>query len=211
MKQYKKTYIMMHHSATPDGKTFEWEAIRRYHKSKGWRDIGYHWGIEKIGNIYKILKGREEWDTGAHCKEGGMNKKAIGICLVGNYDNEPPTEEQYKLLARLCREIMNRHNIPIDNIVMHRQYAINRWTGNPYKSCPGWKFDLEKLKKYILAWEVINVFKDIQGHWAQASIERLEKLGLIKGDGEGNFNPDKPITRAEVAVLLDRLLKLLGR
>ncbi|WP_422448189.1 N-acetylmuramoyl-L-alanine amidase [Thermoanaerobacterium sp. DL9XJH110] len=59
--------------------------------------------------------------------------------------------------------------------------------------------------------EVLGMFKDIEGHWAKASIERLAQLGLIRGDGQGNFNPDRTITRAEVVVLLDRLIETLSR
>lgn len=60
--------------------------------------------------------------------------------------------------------------------------------------------------------EVLFMFKDVQAnHWAAESIERLAKLGIIKGDEQGNFRPDQPITRAEVVALLDRVLKLLGR
>lgn len=60
--------------------------------------------------------------------------------------------------------------------------------------------------------EVLSMFKDVPAkHWAAGSIERLAKLGIIKGDGQGNFRPDQPITRAEVAALLDRVLMLLGR
>ncbi|MGB9825558.1 MAG: N-acetylmuramoyl-L-alanine amidase [Desulfofundulus sp.] len=60
--------------------------------------------------------------------------------------------------------------------------------------------------------EVLSMFKDVPvNHWAAGSIERLAKLGIIKGDEQGNFRPDQPITRAEVVALLDRLLKLLGR
>ena len=64
--------------------------------------------------------------------------------------------------------------------------------------------------------EVLDLFKDVpKDHWAAGSIEKLAKLGIIKGDGQGNFRPDEPITRAEDAVLHDRMLeyilKLLGR
>ncbi len=60
--------------------------------------------------------------------------------------------------------------------------------------------------------EVLSMFKDVpKNHWAASSIERLAKLGIIAGDGSGNFNPNQPITRAEVAALLDRVLKLLGK
>lgn len=60
--------------------------------------------------------------------------------------------------------------------------------------------------------EVLGMFKDVpKSHWAANSIERLAQLGIIKGDAQGNFRPEDNITRAEVAALLDRILKLLGK
>lgn len=50
------------------------------------------------------------------------------------------------------------------------------------------------------------MFKDVPvTHWAYKDIEKLSKLGVIKGDDKGNFNPDKPATRAEIAAMLSRL------
>jgi len=54
--------------------------------------------------------------------------------------------------------------------------------------------------------EVNSMFKDVAtSHWAYKDIEKLSKLGVIKGDDKGNFNPDKPATRAEIAAMLSRL------
>jgi N-acetylmuramoyl-L-alanine amidase CwlA len=58
---------------------------------------------------------------------------------------------------------------------------------------------------------VIQMFKDVkESNWAYKAIEDLSNLGILKGDTEGNFNPDKPITRAEIAVVIYRVLKLIG-
>ena len=48
-------------------------------------------------------------------------------------------------------------------------------------------------------------FQDAKGHWAQEAIERWEGRGVVKGDEKG-FRPDDPMTRAEFAVVLDRLM-----
>lgn len=48
---------------------------------------------------------------------------------------------------------------------------------------------------------------DVSGHWAEAEIKRCMKRGIIKGYPDGRFQPDKPVTRAELAVILDRLDK----
>ena len=48
---------------------------------------------------------------------------------------------------------------------------------------------------------------DITGHWAEKAIRRCVERGLMRGYPDGSFQPDKPVTRAELAVILDRLNK----
>jgi len=47
--------------------------------------------------------------------------------------------------------------------------------------------------------------RDIQGHWAEQSILKALQTGLLVGTAADRFSPDEPITRAQLAVLLDRL------
>ena len=49
---------------------------------------------------------------------------------------------------------------------------------------------------------------DWKGHWAEEEIKRCMERGIIKGYPDGSFAPDKPITRAEAAVMIDRLIQL---
>lgn len=52
---------------------------------------------------------------------------------------------------------------------------------------------------------------DYSAHWARDEIDRAMELGLVIGYPDGTFQPDKPITRAEAAVMLLRLYdKILG-
>ncbi len=51
-----------------------------------------------------------------------------------------------------------------------------------------------------------SMFKDVVGHWAQGNIEHLAQIGVVSGKGDGNFDPDSPITRAEAAVIVDRAI-----
>lgn len=50
-------------------------------------------------------------------------------------------------------------------------------------------------------------YGDTQGHWAEAAIDRWSTLGIVQGDDQGNFRPDDTITRAELAVLLNRYMR----
>ena len=50
---------------------------------------------------------------------------------------------------------------------------------------------------------------DVSGHWAEKAIRRCMERGLLKGYPDGSFGPDKPVTRAEAATMIDRLVQLL--
>ncbi|HHW62087.1 MAG TPA: S-layer homology domain-containing protein, partial [Syntrophomonadaceae bacterium] len=47
-----------------------------------------------------------------------------------------------------------------------------------------------------------STFSDIEGHWAQGTIEKMAEAGIISGNPDGSFKPDGQITRAEFATLV---------
>ncbi|WP_165867405.1 N-acetylmuramoyl-L-alanine amidase [Paenibacillus pinisoli] len=51
----------------------------------------------------------------------------------------------------------------------------------------------------------VEGFSDIAGHWAESSIVKAKQAGIMSGLSEGIFGPEQPMTRAQAAVLLDRL------
>lgn len=51
-------------------------------------------------------------------------------------------------------------------------------------------------------------FSDTASHWAFLQIETARQYGLVEGTGNGRFEPDAPLTREQMAVMLDRVLKL---
>lgn len=54
-------------------------------------------------------------------------------------------------------------------------------------------------------------FKDVKSkHWARGIIAAVKEEGLMQGDGKGKFNPDKEITRAEAATVINRAFNRSG-
>ena len=140
------THIIVHHSLTKDGDTVSWGAIQDFHtKTEGWDDIGYHAGIERInGRVYAMI-GRGEQYVAAAVKEANMNTLALHVCVVGNFDLEPPTQEVLDtLVSRVIKPWMQQYKIPTTRIKGHRDFAS-------YKSCPGTKFDLDVVRKMAAA------------------------------------------------------------
>jgi len=123
--------IIIHHTGGTDANILEdtshhgFELVKSFHKSKGWDTIGYHYFIEKDGDIWQ---GRPDTMSGAHCI--GKNKTSVGICLAGNFDFTKPTQAQMTSLKALVGHLKAKYSIL--NISGHRKYA--------QKTCPGKNF-----------------------------------------------------------------------
>lgn len=130
MKPRERTdYIVIHCSASPPTVDFGVKEIRRYHKSLGWQDIGYHYVIRRDGTVEE---GRKAGLIGSHVK--GHNATSLGVCLVGgvNSAGKPVfnfTADQMDSLATLVGKLRAVHN-PNAKIVGHRDFA------GVAKACP---------------------------------------------------------------------------
>lgn len=177
MNTNKPTWIVIHHSKSKDGATQNWDSIRRYHMSyrhngnmvdketferlqresvggleEPWSDIGYHIGIEMVNGKLEVLHGRSLHTAGAHAI--GFNDRSIGVCLIGDYDREPPSPERLALLASVCRELQRQFSIPRDQVIGHREtYPLLSKT--VAKSCPGYQFNLIEFRKQLIDVNVV--------------------------------------------------------
>ena len=133
-------YIVIHHSASEAGNA---ASIGKYHKeSRGWvNGLGYDF---LIGNGNGSRDGQIEvgnrWNRqidGAHAGNPEYNKYGIGICLIGNFDNDYPTNQQISSLLYLINYLQKRCNIHKDNVIMHKTFRNT--------VCPGNHFPYNKL------------------------------------------------------------------
>ena len=131
--------IILHCTATPEGRDYPTEEIRRWHVvGNGWKDIGYHFVVHPDGTVEA---GRPVEQIGAHCK--GHNSNSIGVVYIGGTaaDGKTPkdtrTPEQKVALVKLLTEL--KHRYPNATIHGHRDFAA--------KACPS--FDATKEYKDI--------------------------------------------------------------
>ena len=124
--------IIIHCTATIEGKNFKAKDIDKWHKQRGWKGIGYHYVVDLDGTIEK---GRPESEIGAHTV--GHNRYSIGVVYVGGLDkNGKPkdtrTEEQKEALLEILRQLLFRYTKA--TIHGHNEFAK--------KACPC--FDVRK-------------------------------------------------------------------
>ncbi|SFS57698.1 S-layer homology domain-containing protein [Paenibacillus sp. BC26] len=67
--------------------------------------------------------------------------------------------------------------------------------------------DLDHFSPYAVL-ESDKSFSDIQGHWAQAAIERMAAKQIVNGVSEQLFQPNATVTRAQFVSMIARALKL---
>lgn len=119
--------IIVHCTATPEGRECTVAQIREWHRQRGFSDIGYHYVIHLDGTMEP---GRDVDLSGAHCLN--HNAHSIGVVYVGGVakDGKTPkdtrTDEQKAALAALLMDL--RRLYPSAKIHGHRDFAN--------KACP---------------------------------------------------------------------------
>ena len=136
-KTNKWRYIIIHHSATDYGSALQFD---KAHLKRGfWNGLGYHFVIDN-GTANKEdgqIEVSPRWikqQNGAHCKANNMNRKGIGVCVVGDYTDKKLSDRQMESLIYLVKKLRSYYGIPEKNIMGHGQVPGAR------TECPGKNF-----------------------------------------------------------------------
>lgn len=142
-KTKKWKYIIVHHSVTGAGDA---QSLDLIHRRRGFnRGLGYHFVIDN-GTNTKIdgqIESSARWIRqldGAHCSAGGMNKRAIGICLVGDFTSKEPSVGQMESLVLLINTLKDYYNIPSSRVMRHKDVPGAK------TECPGNSFPWREFK-----------------------------------------------------------------
>jgi LysM repeat protein len=134
-------YIVVHHSATKEGTA---RGMDLYHRRKGMENgLAYHFvvgngrgtgdGVIEIGNRWR------RQIKGGHLASDRLNEISIGICLVGNFNNQRPTPAQMRSLRALVQYVMLRSRTGVGSVKLHKQINTKP------TECPGRQFPTPQL------------------------------------------------------------------
>lgn len=108
--------IIIHCSATPEGRNVTTADIDRWHRQRGFNGIGYHYVVYLDGTVHT---GRPIAEVGAHCK--GQNAKSIGICYIGGLTADSSATADTRTTAQKAslRELVKELKAKYGNLSVH--------------------------------------------------------------------------------------------
>ncbi|MCA9914400.1 MAG: N-acetylmuramoyl-L-alanine amidase [Anaerolineae bacterium] len=117
--------VVIHHTAFYEGTDLRTLAeVQRLHREdRGWADVAYHYFVGRSGLLYE---GRALNVRGSHV--GGYNTGSLGVCLLGNFMEQEPTDAQILSAQRLL--VWAAKALALTHIAGHQDF-------NPETECPG--------------------------------------------------------------------------
>lgn len=138
-------FIVIHHTASASGSVASIHQAHLKNKDKNgkpWLGIGYHF---VIGNGHGMGDGEIEptfrWQEqlqGAHAGVTDYNQLGIGVCLVGNFEEQQPTPAQLRAVKQLVAVLKADYGISGDRVIGHGEIKSTE--------CPGKHFPMGEVR-----------------------------------------------------------------
>ena len=116
--------VYLHCSASDNPEHDNVATIKKWHKGRGFKDVGYHFFIQSGGTV-EVGRSLEEPSSA----QRGHNTNAIAICMHGN---KVFTEEQRYSLRVLCHFLDRLYD---KKITFHGHTEVNK-----HKTCPNYDY-----------------------------------------------------------------------
>ncbi|MGE9693691.1 N-acetylmuramoyl-L-alanine amidase [Streptomyces sp. CH6] len=130
--------VFVHHTVDANSYTCDQSAamvraIRTYHiKTNGWKDIGYHFLVDKCGTIFEGRKGGVDQPViGAHTY--GFNTDTTGVAVLGDYNKAAPSSAAKTAVARVAAWKLGQYEEDATGKVGLVAGADGSGTGGPFK------------------------------------------------------------------------------
>ena len=133
--------VIVHHTAGPSTETVA--TIRRYHRTRGFHDIGYHWLVRELykGGPWVVEAGRPEYQVGAH--DADENAESIGIAIAGDYSEVAVPSSAWDVLVTLVADRCTHYGLEAGDISGHSDHE----PASTPTLCPG--FSARELRREV--------------------------------------------------------------
>lgn len=140
-----------------------------------------------------------------------VNGNSISIELCDDVKNGVvyPSEKTIQNALELTRHLMQKYNIPVNHIIRHFDVTGKKcpfyWTDNVKWKSEFWNrlgeddMTKEEVIKIIQEYEASKEKKSVDT-WAKSAWDKAKKKGILDGT-----KPKSPVTREQIATVLDRL------
>lgn len=148
----KQQYLVIHCTATPEGREVTSDEIRRWHTApvekggRGWRQVGYRRMIHLDGSCEELVPNNDDgmvdsWEiTNGVAGKNSISEHWVyvgGVAKDGKTPKDTRTQEQLNSLEKLVKDFY--YHFPDVKIVGHNHFAA--------KACPS--FDVQAWLKQI--------------------------------------------------------------
>jgi hypothetical protein len=191
--------------------------IQAFHiDGQGWSDIAYNFMVDRFGNIWEARAGGvAKAVIGGHSY--GHNTRTVGICYIGNLINSSAPPAVVDAISRLVAWKLGLHGTDPRGQVWYTDYDGNTKLLNSVSghkdvrgtACPGRLYDnLATIRRDARVLQ--QPFPDVPvDAYYQAAVVWSLLIGITTGVGGTNrFEPDAPVTRAQMATFLHRMADL---
>lgn len=186
--------------------------------------IGIAEGVRPDVALAQSAKETGYWYYGGDVRPLQWNFAGIGATGGGTPGESWPslTDGVYGHIRRLRIYATPRNKVKEYHIydlnILHRSLPESYWGSAPSvedlggKWAPSLSYGASIVKDYLMPMTGTTpsydappsaTYSDVVGHWAEAAIRKAIAAGVMIGDGV-NWNPDVPLTRAELATVLVR-------
>jgi spore germination protein YaaH len=182
-----------------------WENFSTWLNGHSFRDIAGHWAENDILYLYnkKIVSGR---DTYRYVPDAGVTRAEAVALLSRVFNWEKASMNPFD-------DVPNNHwaKEPILQAYNHsiiRGVAANKFGPEQKLTRAQLAVILQRAFDIKISGEPKYDFKDVpQNHWAAYEIYTLKNKGLVGGRTLEKYAPDSPVTRAELAAMVTRIIR----
>ncbi len=132
-------------------------ALYAFHaNNRAWGDIGYHYIIDEQGTIYEGRSGGKNVVGGhVYCNNVGT----VGVSLMGNFDEEQPTQAQVHSLQWLLQDLGEQYDISLERNAYFHGKNTKTIVGHKdliSTECPGYYMDaaMAQVRRNVIAGDI---------------------------------------------------------